>query len=159
MVVPQSTMALSRLLKEQKMDQTEDFNVFSAIFWQHTFIFVTLRLGRPSIILITAGSSNICPLPRAALCPLLLPRCLEEAHGKYCSFCRGGDGALRGDRGLGCGGGGVAGGGGGGEGGASPNWRLLLDFSVVPFASKSRHAGREQRETDVETLLSDRLTG
>lgn len=78
---------------------------------------ITLRLGRPCTILITAGSSNIWPLPSPRLCPLPLPCCPGGARGRYCSLCLGGEGEPWWDGGLRSGGGGVGGGGGGG----SPN--------------------------------------
>lgn len=80
---------------------------------------ITFRLGRPCTILITAGSSNICPLPSPPLCPLPLPRCPGRARGTYCGLCLGGDGELWWDGGLGSGGGG--GSGVGGDRGGSPN--------------------------------------
>lgn len=97
---------------------------------------ITFRLGRPCTILITAGSSNICPLPSPPLCPLPLPRCPGRARGTYCGLCLGGDGELWWDGGLGSGGGG--GSGVGGDRGGSPNWRRpLLGSSVVPCVSRS----------------------
>lgn len=108
---------------------------------------VTLRLGRPCTILITAGSSNICPLPSPRLCPLPLPCCPGGARGRYRGLCLGGEGEPWWDGGLRSGGG-VGGGGGGGAGG-SPNWRRpVLGSSVVPCVSRSmmRIQGKVQSE-------------
>lgn len=100
-------------------------------------ILVTMRLGRPSTILITAGSSNICPLPRPPLHLGPLPRCHGVVRHKYCGFSLGGDGGTPspplGNEGLGSG----AGGGVGGSG--SPNETPPSSKELeVPCGSRSR---------------------
>jgi len=100
-------------------------------------LFITLRLGRPSTVLITAGSSNIWHLPSPPLCPLNLPRCPGGNRGRYCGLRLGGEWELRRGDGLGSVGGGGVGDGGRGGGGSLNSSRLLLGSSVVPCASKS----------------------
>lgn len=111
---------------------------------------ITLRLGRPWTILITAGSSNICPLPNPRLCPLPRPHWPVGVQGRYRGLCMGGEGELWRDGGLGSGGVGE------GCGGGSSNWRRpQLELSEVSRASRSM-TGRQKQYVD--TNLGKRIS-
>lgn len=123
-----------------------NFNTAKATKFQPSHnkpMWITLRLGRPWTILITAGSSNICPLPNPRLCHLP-PRWSVGVQGRYRALCLGGEGELWCNGGLWSGG--VVGEG----GGFSNRSRPLLEFSGVSCTSRSMIRTQKQ---SVDTSL------